>query len=102
MRHAFRRNDELARERSISQFGRAMRALGRRSGTRRDSIGSSGERSDPEVFVPGSEPTPLAVRRPVPAAQATVKYHSTDHQAHPLGYIVDGALKIDLDIKPQI
>ena len=28
--------------------------------------------------------------------------HSFDHQAHPLGYIVDGALKIELDIKPAI
>jgi len=35
-------------------------------------------------------------------AQAPVKYHAAEHLAHPLGYIVDGALKIDLDIKPQI
>jgi SpoIVB peptidase S55 len=35
-------------------------------------------------------------------AQAPVKYRSAEHQAHHLGYIVDGALKIDLEIKPQI
>jgi hypothetical protein len=35
-------------------------------------------------------------------AQAPVKYHAAQHQAHPLRYIVDGALKIDLEIKPQI
>ena len=35
-------------------------------------------------------------------AQAPVKYHTAEHQAHALGYIVDGALKIDLEIKPQI
>ena len=35
-------------------------------------------------------------------AQAPVKYHAGEHQAHSLGYIVDGALKIDLEIKPQI
>ena len=36
------------------------------------------------------------------SAQAPVKYHATGHQARPLGYIVDGALKIDLDVKPAI
>jgi len=34
-------------------------------------------------------------------AQAPVKYRAAAHEAHPLGYIVDGALKIDLEIKPQ-
>ncbi|HYI09640.1 MAG TPA: SpoIVB peptidase S55 domain-containing protein [Thermoanaerobaculia bacterium] len=34
--------------------------------------------------------------------QAVVKYHPTKHDAKPLGYIVDGALKIDLNVKPQI
>lgn len=34
-------------------------------------------------------------------AQAPVKYHAAEHVAHPLDYIVDGAVKIDLDIKPQ-
>jgi hypothetical protein len=36
------------------------------------------------------------------SAQAPVKYRPAEHQARPLGYIVDGALKIDLEIKPQI
>jgi hypothetical protein len=35
-------------------------------------------------------------------AQALVRYHSAEHLARPLGYIVDGAVKIDLDVKPQI
>jgi hypothetical protein len=35
-------------------------------------------------------------------AQAPVKYHATGQQARPLGYIVDGALKIDIDVKPAI
>jgi len=35
-------------------------------------------------------------------AQSAVRYHAAQHLAHPLGYIVDGAVKIDLDVKPQI
>jgi len=35
-------------------------------------------------------------------AQAPVKYHATGQQARPLGYIVDGALKIDVDVRPAI
>jgi hypothetical protein len=35
-------------------------------------------------------------------AQAPVRYHSAGHLARPLGYIVDGAVKIDIDVKPQI
>jgi len=35
-------------------------------------------------------------------AQALVRYHAAEHLARPLGYIVDGAVKIDLDVKPQI
>src|SRR5712692_1627920 len=34
-------------------------------------------------------------------AQALVRYHAGTHLARPLGYIVDGAVKIDLDVKPQ-
>ena len=34
--------------------------------------------------------------------QAPVKYHPAGHQARPLGYIVDGALKIDLEVRPAI
>ncbi|HEV8431842.1 MAG TPA: SpoIVB peptidase S55 domain-containing protein [Thermoanaerobaculia bacterium] len=56
------------------------------------------------VYLPNLPPTMHAVvsNDTSNAAQAAVKYHSFDHQAHPLGYIVDGALKIDLDIKPAI
>jgi hypothetical protein len=56
------------------------------------------------VYLPNLPPTMHAVvsNDTSNAAQAAVKYHSFDHQAHPLGYIVDGALKIDLEIKPQI
>lgn len=35
-------------------------------------------------------------------AQAQVKYHPAGQSAKSLGYIVDGALKIDLDVQPQI
>jgi len=35
-------------------------------------------------------------------AQAQVKYHPAGQSAKRLGYIVDGALKIDLDVQPQI
>jgi hypothetical protein len=35
-------------------------------------------------------------------AQAAVKYHPTGQNAKPLGYIVDGALKIDLDVQPAL
>lgn len=35
-------------------------------------------------------------------AQAAVKYHPAGQHARPLGYIVDGALKIDLDVRPNL
>jgi hypothetical protein len=35
-------------------------------------------------------------------AQAAVKYHPSGQSARPLGYIVDGALKIDLDVQPSL
>ena len=56
------------------------------------------------VYLPNLPPTMHAVvsNDTSNAAQAAVKYHSFDHQAHPIGYIIDGALKIDLDIKPAI
>ena len=64
-----RRNDEVARDRSIREFGRAMRALGRRSDTKADT--PLAEPSDPEVFVAGHrESKTVAVRRPVPADSA--------------------------------
>lgn len=31
-----------------------------------------------------------------------VRYHAASHVAKPLGYIVDGAVKIDIDVKPRI
>jgi hypothetical protein len=67
-----RRSDERRRERSVDGFGRAMRALGRRSAT---------VRSSSDVFVPRGEraddaSVPLAAprRRPVPAAQEALMY----------------------------
>lgn len=36
------------------------------------------------------------------APQAPVKYHGVEKQAKSLGYIVDGAMKIDLDVRPAI
>jgi hypothetical protein len=56
------------------------------------------------VFLPVLPPTMNAVVSgdTTNAALAPVKYYAAEHQAHPLGYIVDGALKIDLEIKPQI
>lgn len=56
------------------------------------------------VYLPDLPPTMRAVVAgdTTNGAQAAVKYHPTEHQAHPLGYIVDGALKIDLEIKPTI
>jgi hypothetical protein len=35
-------------------------------------------------------------------AQAAVKYHPAGQNARPLGYIVDGALKIDIDVQPTL
>lgn len=35
-------------------------------------------------------------------ARADVKYHPAWHAARPLGYIVDGALKINLDVRPTL
>ncbi len=36
------------------------------------------------------------------SAQAPVRYRATSQQARSLGYIVDGAVKIDVDVKPAI
>lgn len=36
------------------------------------------------------------------AAQATVRYRASAQQGHPLAYVVDGALKIDVDVQPAI
>ncbi len=63
-----RRSDARRRERSVDSFGRAMRALGRRTGTI--------EHDRAEVFVPRQHHAPLAApaRRPVPAAQEALMY----------------------------
>jgi SpoIVB peptidase S55 len=55
------------------------------------------------VFLPVLPPTMNAVVSgdTSNAAQAPVKYYASEHQAHQLDYIVEGALKIDLEIKPQ-
>jgi hypothetical protein len=34
--------------------------------------------------------------------KAPVRYHSAGQQARPLGYIIDGALKIDVEVRPEI
>jgi hypothetical protein len=64
-----RRNDERRRERSVAEWGRGMRALGRRAGT-------SNADARSEVFVPRQSRAPLAApaRRPVPAAQEALMY----------------------------
>jgi hypothetical protein len=56
------------------------------------------------VYLPNLPPTMRAVvtADSSNAAQAPVKYHAALHTAHSLGYIVDGAVKIDLEIKPKI
>jgi hypothetical protein len=56
------------------------------------------------VYLPNLPPSMRAVLSgdTSNSAQSAVKYYAADHLAHSLGYIVDGALKIDLDIKPQI
>lgn len=56
------------------------------------------------VYLPNLPPTMRAVVSgdTTNGAQAPVRYHSADHVARSLGYIVDGVVKIDLDIKPMM
>jgi len=56
------------------------------------------------VYFPNLPPTMRAVVSGDTSngSQAPVKYYASNQQSHSLGYIIDGALKIDLDIKPQI
>jgi hypothetical protein len=56
------------------------------------------------VYLPNLPPSMRAVVSADTSngAQAPVKYHAAGHQARSLGYIIDGALKIDLDVKPAI
>ncbi len=62
-----RRADEKRRDRSVAEWGRSMRALGRRARPAVDP-----ERS--EVFVPHRAQLAAANRRPVPAAQEALMY----------------------------
>lgn len=76
----FRRNDERKQDRSVAEWGRGMRALGRRAG-------AAGDAERPDVFVTRKS-APLATvpsarstaqlagpaRRPVPAAQEALMY----------------------------
>lgn len=56
------------------------------------------------VYLPNLPPTMRAVvdADTSNGPQAAVKYHASGHQVRSLGYVVDGALKIDLNVKPQI
>jgi hypothetical protein len=56
------------------------------------------------VYLPNLPPSMRAVVNADSSngAQSVVRYHAAQHLARPLGYIVDGAVKIDLEVKPQI
>ena len=55
------------------------------------------------VYLPNLPPTMRAVvmSDTSNAPQAPVRYHGSVRQARPLEYIIDGALKVDLDIRPR-
>lgn len=54
------------------------------------------------VYLPNLPPTMRAIVSSDTSngPQAPVRYHASQHLAHPLSYIVDGVVKIDLDVKP--
>jgi len=56
------------------------------------------------VYLPNLPPSMSAVVRADTSngPQAAVKYHPAGQNTHSLGYIVDGALKIDLDVQPNL
>ena len=56
------------------------------------------------VYLPNLPPSMRAVVNAdsTNGAQSVVRYHAAQHLARPLGYIVDGAVKIDLEVKPNI
>lgn len=56
------------------------------------------------VYLPNLPPSMRAVvvADTSNGAQAAVKYHPAGQHARPLGYIVDGALKIDIDVQPAL
>ena len=55
------------------------------------------------VYLPNLPPTMRAVVTGDTSngAQAPVRYHAAEHVSRSLGYIIDGALKIDVDVKPR-
>ncbi|MDP9194644.1 MAG: hypothetical protein M3P06_23350 [Acidobacteriota bacterium] len=56
------------------------------------------------VYLPNLPPSMRAVLAADTSngAQAAVKYHPAGQSARPLGYIVDGALKIDINVQPTL
>ncbi len=68
-----RRSDEGRRERSVAEWGRGMRALGRRSDTVTPGS-ASGPQDRREIFVPNKASLAAPARRPVPAAQEALMY----------------------------
>ena len=56
------------------------------------------------VYLPNLPPTMRAVVKgdTSNAPQAPVRYHGSVRQARSLGYIIDGALKVDLDVRPAL
>ncbi|HUR81526.1 MAG TPA: SpoIVB peptidase S55 domain-containing protein [Thermoanaerobaculia bacterium] len=56
------------------------------------------------VYLPNLPPSMRAVvvADTSNGAQAAVKYHPAGQSARPLGYIVDGAMKIDVDVQPAL
>jgi hypothetical protein len=56
------------------------------------------------VYLPNLPPSMRAVvtADSTNGAQSAVRYHAAQHLSRPLGYIVDGAVKIDIEVKPQI
>ena len=56
------------------------------------------------VYLPSLPPSMRAVVSDDTSnsAQAPVRYFASGQQARPLGYIIDGALKVDVDVKPAI
>lgn len=55
------------------------------------------------VYLPNLPPTMRAVVTADSSngAQSSVRYYAVEHLAKPLEYIIDGAVKIDLDVKPK-
>jgi hypothetical protein len=56
------------------------------------------------VYLPNLPPTMRAIVSSDTSngPQSPVRYHAAQHLARPLGYIIDGVVKIDLDVKPAI